>query len=81
MRFEGKVVLVTGGNRGIGFATARLFESEGAAVTITGRNLVKGEGAAKELKALFIPADVRQAADCSAAVAKTLDWLADWTYS
>jgi NAD(P)-dependent dehydrogenase (short-subunit alcohol dehydrogenase family) len=37
-RFEGKSVLVTGGNSGIGLATARAFDTEGARVVITGRD-------------------------------------------
>ena len=37
-RFENKAVLVTGGNSGIGLATARAFAKEGARVVITGRD-------------------------------------------
>lgn len=38
MRFENKVVLVLGGNSGIGFAAAHAFAAEGAKVHLTGRN-------------------------------------------
>ena len=37
-RFNGKVVLVTGGNSGMGLAAARAFAGEGAEVIISGRN-------------------------------------------
>ena len=73
MRFKDKVVLITGGTRGIGFAAAHLFASDGAFVAISGRNREKGEAAASELQAYFVQADVRLSGDCSAAVAKTLD--------
>ncbi len=46
-RFENKVVLVFGGNSGIGLAAALAFASEGALVVITGRD-AQTPGAAQE---------------------------------
>lgn len=43
-RLEGKTAVITGGNSGIGYATAELFANEGATVIITGRR----ESAVKE---------------------------------
>jgi len=49
-KLEDKVVLVTGGSKGIGFAAAKLFAQEGAKVIITGRNESDLEKASKEIK-------------------------------
>lgn len=48
-RLENKVAVITGGNSGIGFATAKLFIAEGAKVIITGRRQESVEKAVKEL--------------------------------
>ena len=48
-KLEGKIALITGGNSGIGLATARQFVNEGAYVFITGRREVELVAAAKEI--------------------------------
>ena len=49
MKLTGKKALITGGNSGIGLATARLFIAEGAQVAITGRDQKTLDEAVAEL--------------------------------
>ena len=46
-RFEGKVAVVTGGNSGIGLATAKRLHDEGAQVAVSGRSQKTLDEAAK----------------------------------
>src|SRR3984893_2174924 len=48
-KLEGKIALVTGGNSGIGLATAKQFVNEGAYVFITGRREPELAAAAREI--------------------------------
>ncbi|WP_057831728.1 SDR family NAD(P)-dependent oxidoreductase [Colwellia sp. TT2012] len=54
----GKVAVVTGGNSGIGYATAKYFKEAGASVIITGRSVDRVATAANELGVIGIVADV-----------------------
>ena len=57
-KLEGKVAVVTGGNSGIGYASAKELKSQGAQVVITGRNADKVHSAAAELGVKGLVADV-----------------------
>ncbi|BBI35581.1 SDR family NAD(P)-dependent oxidoreductase [Cohnella abietis] len=69
-KLDGKVALITGGNSGIGLATAKLFVAEGAKVVITGRNQTKLSSVAEELGSNVhaIQADVADPASMENAV-------------
>lgn len=58
-KLNGKLAIVTGGNSGIGFASAKELKDQGASVIITGRSLEKVEAAAAELGVTGIVADVK----------------------
>jgi NAD(P)-dependent dehydrogenase (short-subunit alcohol dehydrogenase family) len=64
-RLEGKVAVVTGGNSGIGLASAKRLQQEGAHVVIAGRNQKTLDEAAKALGngVLAIQADVSKLED------------------
>jgi NAD(P)-dependent dehydrogenase (short-subunit alcohol dehydrogenase family) len=74
MRLANKTALITGGNSGIGLATAKLFVAEGAKVAITGRNQATLEAAAKELgpNVLAIVADATDIPATEKAVAEAV---------
>ncbi len=55
---DGQIFLVTGGNTGLGFATAKAIAAEGATTVITSRDPAKGEQAIAELRTLSGNPDV-----------------------
>jgi NAD(P)-dependent dehydrogenase (short-subunit alcohol dehydrogenase family) len=64
-KLDGKIALITGGNSGIGLATAKRFVAEGAYVFITGRRKAELEAAVKEIgdNAAGVAGDVSNLAD------------------
>lgn len=70
MKLTNRTILVTGGNSGIGYETAKLLIQQGNKVIITGRDVMKLERAGKELGADIIPLDITKAADVASLVDK-----------
>jgi NAD(P)-dependent dehydrogenase (short-subunit alcohol dehydrogenase family) len=77
-RLRGKVAIVTGGSRGIGFAVARALVAEGANVTVTGRDEGHLSDARPRLESAgpgsveALRADVRSYADVERVVGATV---------
>jgi len=71
----GKVALVTGGSRGIGFAVAKALVAGGASVVLTGRDRTDLDRAQAELgtAALGVAADARDAEAVDSAVRRAAD--------
>ncbi|GED17175.1 SDR family oxidoreductase [Aneurinibacillus migulanus] len=77
---EGKVVLITGGSKGIGRQTGLTFAKEGASVAMVARNVEDLEKAKSQLQSevpqadvLTIPADLQHEAGAVEAVQKTVE--------
>jgi NAD(P)-dependent dehydrogenase (short-subunit alcohol dehydrogenase family) len=77
-KFENKVALITGGNSGIGRATALAFAREGVRVVIAARRVERGEETAHEIsatggKAIFVRTDISKAEEVEALVLRTVE--------
>jgi NAD(P)-dependent dehydrogenase (short-subunit alcohol dehydrogenase family) len=78
LSLNGKVAIITGGNSGIGQATALIFAREGARVVIAARNAERGNQVVEEIKrtgaeAMFVATDVAKSAQVEALVSKTVE--------
>jgi NAD(P)-dependent dehydrogenase (short-subunit alcohol dehydrogenase family) len=74
-RFAGRGVIVTGGGRGIGQATARAFAAEGADVLVLGRTVADLEDTVAQItadggQAWLLPCDVTDEAQVDDAIAR-----------
>ena len=78
MRFSDRVVIVTGGAKGIGAGCCRVFASEGARVAIFDRDAAAGQALAAELtargpkRALFLECDVSRHDEVRDAIEQTV---------
>ena len=73
VKLKKKVVLITGGSRGIGKAIAKLFMKEGAEVVITSRNQKQLQQTSKEIgNPFFVAGDVRSENDVKSVIDKTI---------
>jgi NAD(P)-dependent dehydrogenase (short-subunit alcohol dehydrogenase family) len=76
-RLENKIAIVTGGNSGIGRATAMLFCREGAKVVISGRREAENKKVVDEITAkggeiMAVQGDVSKKEDCKKIVDETI---------
>lgn len=58
MKLKGKIAIITGGSRGIGYATVEKFIKEGATVILTASSLQNAEKAVNKLKASYPDAQI-----------------------
>jgi len=77
--FDGRVVVLTGGSRGLGLVMARMLVDEGAKLVLLARDLSELERAREDLETsgrgevMTIRCDVRRRADVRAAIDTVLD--------
>ena len=74
MKLSGKVALVTGASRGIGFATAKILSENGATVVITSKDSDRLQKAVQEIpNSIGIEADIKNGQQVKDVVAKTIE--------
>src|SRR4029078_13501391 len=76
--FDDRVVVITGGSRGLGLVLARLFAAEGARVVLLARDVAELDRAGGDIEArggrvLAIRCDIRRRADVRAAIDRIID--------
>lgn len=77
-RLQGKTAVITGGNSGVGAATAALFAAEGANVVISARRKAALDDVAAKIaadggKVLAVSADIARDEDCKALIAAAVE--------
>jgi len=74
LKLNGKVALVTGGSRGIGYATAKILSENGATVIITGKDAQRLEKSSSEIpNCIGITGDIQNTNDVKNIVKKTIE--------
>jgi dihydroanticapsin dehydrogenase len=74
LKLDGKVALVTGGSRGIGYAAAKILSENGATVIITGKDTQRLEKSSSEItNCIGIAGDIQNTNDVKNIVKKTIE--------